>query len=235
MKKVFVWDLPVRLFHWILVIAICTSFGTALIEEVQDTQLHMWSGYLVLGLVLFRITWGFAGTTYAKFSHFVKGPASVLNYIQEQLPTRHNQSKTLHPAPGHNPLGGWFILLILFILISQLTTGLFANDDIMYEGPLASKLSDAGSSLMTIWHKRIYYMLGFLILLHLGAVSFYQIHKKQDLIRPMITGNQDLLREEDKEQEEESVPQDSSATNWWSAISITLMAAFIVYAIVELV
>jgi len=235
MKKVIVWDLPVRLFHWILVVAICTSFSTALIEEIQDTQLHMWSGLLLLGLVLFRIGWGFIGTTYAKFSHFVKGPAAVLSYIQQHLPNRDKQVAAIHPVPGHNPLGGWFILLILAILIFQITTGLFANDDIMCEGPLASKLSDAGSSLMTIWHKRIYYVLAFLILLHLGAISFYRLYKKQDLIRPMLTGNQNLLSEAGPECEEDPASQDSSATNWWAAISITLMAGFVVYAIVELV
>lgn len=229
MKNVLVWDLPIRLFHWSLVVATSTSFITALVPYFQDTELHMKSGYAVCFLVLFRIGWGVFGTTYARFSQFVKAPRTVLAYLKTELFYRPSTATVDEPLnePGHNPLGGWMIILMLVTLALQVTSGLFANDDIMYEGPLAYKVSADLSSLITGWHLRIYFVTGFLILLHVGAIAFYYFFKRQNLVRAMITGTQVSHPVSEPES------PDASQTTWWHAIIVALCACLAVYAIVK--
>jgi cytochrome b len=226
MKKVPVWDLPVRLFHWLLVVVVSTSFITALVPQLQDTALHMQSGYVLLGLILFRVGWGMVGTTYARFGHFLRGPRAVLHYVKRDLLNRADGESSMD-NPGHNPLGGWMIAMMLLILLAQIATGLFANDDIMYEGPLAYKLSTDASSFMTAWHKKIYFGTGFLILLHLSAIAFHWYFKKQNLVSPMISGKRWLPDTAN------SKALEASRTNWWHAISVMLIACALVYMIVE--
>lgn len=226
MKKIPVWDLPTRLFHWLLVGCLCFSFITALVENLQDTELHMMSGYTILGLILFRLGWGFWGGTYARFSQFLKGPRICAAYLRHLFsPERKNES-THNDYLGHNPAGGWMIVIMLVIILVQITTGLFANDDILYEGPLAYKVSDDTSSLLTVLHKQNYYFLLCLIFFHLVAIVFYRIFKHQSLVKPMLTGYKWVT-----DKTAQTLAQDP-ITNWWVATGIACSAALIIYAVI---
>ncbi len=175
------WDLPVRVFHWALVLLVVSQLVTASIGG-NAMQFHAFGGYAILALVLFRILWGFLGGTHARFQNFVRGPGPVIRYAKSILRETH----ATHP--GHNPLGGWSVLAMLDSLLVQATTGLFANDDVMMEGPLAKHVSDRTSGIATAIHDVNAAVLLALIAIHIAAVLFYLLAKKENLIAPMITG-----------------------------------------------
>ena len=175
------WDLPVRIFHWLLVLLVFSQIVTASIGG-NAMQVHAFGGYAILALVWFRILWGFLGGTRARFSDFVRGPVAVIRYAKSIL---------WGPLPahrGHNPLGGWSVLAMLGSLLVQGATGLFANDDVMMEGPLAKHVSDRTSELATAIHDVNAVVLLTLAAVHIVAVLFYLLAKKENLIAPMITG-----------------------------------------------
>jgi cytochrome b len=176
-----VWDWPVRLVHWLLVVLIATSWVTSEIGGNAMTY-HMWSGYTILSLVVFRIAWGFVGSGHARFGSFVKGPGAVARYASGLMRAQHARFL------GHNPLGGWSVVLMLAAIALQATTGLFANDEIFTEGPLASRVSGDTSSLLTTIHRYNFYVVLGLIALHLAAILFYLVVKRENLIGPMFTG-----------------------------------------------
>ncbi len=180
--QVLVWDLPTRLFHWLLLICVILSFVTGNIGG-NVMEYHMLSGYAILVLLIFRLAWGFFGSPTARFSSFVKGPATVLSHLGMLL-----QKKTETPYLGHNPLGGWSIVAMLLILFIQVVTGLFANDDILTEGPLYVWVSKETSNMLTWVHLINRFVLVALIAIHIFAVFFYFFFKRDNLIRPMITG-----------------------------------------------
>lgn len=177
-----VWDIPTRLFHWILVGLVIFSFVTGKIG-LSAMKYHEWSGFAILVLVVFRLGWGFIGGRQSRFSSFVKGPAAVIRYAASLLK---NDSK---PHIGHNPLGGWSILAMLISLLVQVGTGLFANDDILTEGPLYPLVSKQTSDWLTGVHHLNQKVLLALVLIHVAAVVFYLIARRENLIKPMITGN----------------------------------------------
>jgi cytochrome b len=181
MSKILVWDLPLRLFHWLLALLIVTSFVSANIGG-NAMQIHILSGYCVLALLLFRLLWGFLGSTHARFASFVRGPAAVIAYLRGHGAGRHL---------GHNPAGAWSVIFMLAALLLQTATGLFANDDIATEGPLAKLVSKALSDRITGVHHLNVKLLLALIGLHLSAVVFYLIYKRENLVKPMITGFKD--------------------------------------------
>lgn len=176
-----VWDLPLRLFHWVLVLLVASQVVTASIGG-NALEYHALGGYAILTLVLFRIVWGFAGGTHARFADFVRGPATVLAYAKSLL----SGSAVAHR--GHNPLGGWSVLAMLASLLVQASTGLFASDDVMMEGPLVKHVPGRFSEIATAIHDVNAIVLLALIALHLLAVLFYVLGKKQNLIEPMVTG-----------------------------------------------
>jgi cytochrome b len=176
-----VWDLPVRLFHWVLVALVVFSFVTAQIGG-NAMQYHEWSGFTILALVVFRVAWGFAGGTHARFVDFLRGPRAVLAYAGALL-----RGEPRFFA-GHNPLGGWMVVALLACLLVQTGTGLFANDDIMIEGPLAKHLSKETSDLLTGIHHANFAVLATLVSLHVAAALYYLLVKRDNLIRPMFTG-----------------------------------------------
>jgi cytochrome b len=186
-KLVRIWDIPTRLFHWSLAVLIGISFYTGLSGGFVEMDYHMISGYCILSLVLFRILWGLFGGYYARFTTFVKGPGTIIRYLKSL------STKNL-PYAGHNPLGALSIVFILLVLLTQATTGMFANDDIMLEGPLVHLVSYDTSRMLTGIHKTNKWIIGALVLLHLLAILFYQFYKKDRLIIPMITGRK-LLSE----------------------------------------
>jgi cytochrome b len=176
-----VWDIPTRLFHWLLVGLVMFSFITGKIG-LTAMRYHEWSGFAILVLVGFRLVWGFIGGQQSRFGTFVKGPAAVIRYASSLF----KKDSTGHI--GHNPLGGWSIIAMLTSLIIQVGTGLFANDDILTEGPLVNLVSKETSDWLTGVHHLNQKALLILVVIHICAVIFYLTAKRENLIKPMITG-----------------------------------------------
>jgi len=177
-----IWDLPLRLFHWLLAGAIAICLYTGLDGGFEEMDWHQRSGYLVLGLVLFRLAWGFLGTHHARFANFLRGPGAVFAYART-LTTR----SAAH-APGHNPLAGWTITLTLAVIALQAGTGLFASDDLFIEGPLAHLAKGELSSTLNTIHGLGQWTAGGLVALHLLAILWHRFALGEHIIRPMITG-----------------------------------------------
>jgi cytochrome b len=182
MKKIIrVWDLPIRLFHWLLVIGIILSFVTVKIGG-DAMELHARVGYCVLTLITFRICWGLVGSHHARFINFVPSPKGLLNYILGKTKA----------GLGHNPLGALSVLGLLFSVGLQAVTGLFANDDIMFEGPFAKYVSSGTVEFLTSVHRQNEKVLIILIALHLCAIFYYQKFKGENLIKPMLLGDKEI-------------------------------------------
>jgi cytochrome b len=177
-----IWDLPTRLFHWVLVLLVCFSIVSAKVGG-NWIEWHMRSGYCILALVLFRIMWGFVGSHHARFVNFVRPPGIVLSYVRD---LRNGSAAT---QAGHNPLGALSVIAVLLVLLLQASTGLFANDSIASEGPLARLVSSATSDRLTSIHKLDQYVIYILITLHLGAIAYYYFAKRENLVLPMLTGD----------------------------------------------
>lgn len=173
------WDGPVRIVHWLLVVLICFSWWAS----GDHMNWHRWSGYAVIGLVLFRIYWGFAGAGAAKFSSFVKGPKAIAAYAAK---VGNREPST---TPGHNPLGAISVLAILALLLVQAGSGLFAVDVDAFEGgPFSDRVSfDLGRQIAE-WHELSFRALQALVGLHIAAVLFYGLWKRTNLVGAMITG-----------------------------------------------
>ena len=178
-----VWDGPVRIVHWLLVVLIGFSWWAS----EDHLNWHRWSGYAIIGLVVFRIYWGFAGGDAARFSSFVKGPRAIAAYAAEVV--RRDPSV----VPGHNPLGALSVLAFLAVLLVQVGTGLFVVDIDAFEGgPLSDRVSyDTGRALAEI-HELSFRVLQALVVLHVAAVLFYWLWKRTNLIGAMITGRRGL-------------------------------------------
>ena len=182
MKKIIrVWDLPIRLFHWLLVICIVLSFITVKIGG-NAMDFHALVGYCVLGLIIFRICWGLIGSYHARFIHFVPSPKGLINYLLGKTKA----------GLGHNPLGALSVLGLLFSVGLQAVTGLFANDDIAFEGPFAKYVSNETVQLLTSIHYFNENILIILIALHLCAIVYYQKFKGENLIKPMLVGDKEI-------------------------------------------
>jgi cytochrome b len=176
-----IWDLPLRLFHWLLVLLVVSQIVTAFVGG-NAMQFHALGGYAILTLILFRLLWGLIGGTHARFGDFVRGPRAVIAYAKSLGTSKHEAH------PGHNPLGGWSVLAMISSLLLQASTGLFANDDVMLEGPLAKHVSGTVSSIATGVHEVNAFVLLTLVSIHIAAVLFYLFGKNENLIVPMITG-----------------------------------------------
>lgn len=174
-----VWDVPTRLFHWSLVILIVVAWLTA---EKQMT-IHRGAGYAVLGLLAFRVWWGLAGGSTARFSDFVRGPGAVRAYLKA------SREGTEGEHAGHNPLGALSVLALLGVVAVQVILGLFAIDEDGFEGgPLSDRIDFDLARQIAEWHELAFRVLQGLVVLHLAAIVFYAVRKRQDLVRPMITG-----------------------------------------------
>lgn len=171
-----VWDLPTRVFHWALVVCVIGSFVTVNIGGYAMNW-HGRIGVTVVGLLAFRVAWGFIGSTYSRFAQFVRGPDAIKAYLRGQW-----------QGAGHNPLGALSVLAMLGTLILLVATGLFANDDIAFEGPLYALVGKAFSDRAASLHRLIEPLTIFLVLAHLGAILFYVRIRKEVLIMPMISG-----------------------------------------------
>lgn len=177
-----VWDLPTRLFHWLLVVMVAALWASG---EFGKLDLHMQLGQAALALVLFRIVWGFVGSKTSRFGHFVRGPAAIRAYL---LAARRGAVRSV----GHNPLGALSVLALLTLLLVQAASGLFVSDDIMTEAPLAHLVSAKTVSLLSSIHRIGFKLLLALVALHLVAVAYYRVIKNDDLVQAMVTGSKQV-------------------------------------------
>jgi cytochrome b len=185
-QAVRIWDLPTRLFHWSL--AACV-IGLVITGNVGGNAMvwHFRFGYAVLALLLFRIIWGFAGGRWSRFASFIRGPGTVLRYLRGQT----GPGEFLDV--GHNPLGALSVIGMLAVLLLQLACGLVADDEIANVGPLNRFVSSDLAQTATSWHKGPGKLLVLvLVVLHVAAIIYYRVRKRQDLIKPMLHGDKAL-------------------------------------------
>jgi cytochrome b len=175
-----IWDLPVRIVHWGFVVLIPALWWTG--EEGHLDQ-HKLIGYAMLALVAFRILWGLIGSTTARFGNFIKGPSRLLGYL------RGMSSDTEASFIGHNPLGALSVVALLLLLAAQVSAGLIAQDvDGIESGPLSYLVSYDTADAAREWHNFLFDVLLALIAVHVAAVLFYLVVRRNNLIGPMITG-----------------------------------------------
>ena len=183
MNRVRVWDVPTRLIHWLIVLLVAASWWTG---DTGRMDWHRYSGYLLLGLISFRIYWGLVGASTARFRQFVRGPQVVLSYLRGRWET----------LPGHNPLGALSTLVLLALLAAQVVLGLFAVDvDGIESGPLSNHVSFATGRACAKLHHQLFDVLLVLIAAHVAAVLFYVVVKKQNLIAAMFTGKREYAQD----------------------------------------
>jgi cytochrome b len=223
--KIRVWDLPVRLFHWMLVVLLTVSYFTGQAGG-EWMKFHFWSGYAILTLVLFRIAWGFVGSTTARFSDFVKSPVACWVYLKSLLLGRRTFDI------GHNPVGGAMVVVLLFAVLAQAATGLFSADTDMgtVSGPLANLIADKWVDRLTHFHHFWVNVLLVLIGLHVLAAVFYLVWKRQNLIGAMVTGHKRL---DDVAPSGGAQPALTFATGRL-AVSLVIVAAALVYFVVRM-
>lgn len=220
MKKVRIWDLPTRLFHWSLAILV---FAALVTERIGGNVIdwHFRIGYAILALVFFRLAWGFIGPHYARFANFIFSPATILAYI------RGKKSGPRATSYGHNPVGSLSVFALLLVVLAQTASGLFANDDIVNEGPLVHFISKDLSDSATWFHAQIGGNLIYgLIGLHLVAIAFYFFRKKVNLVKPMITG--------DKQADSQAIEAKDTVGVRITAVIVLLASIGAVYFIVNL-
>ncbi len=179
MRQIKVWDLPVRLFHWVLVALILVAWTT---QEFNYMDWHVWTGYAILTLLLFRLIWGLIGSDTARFVRFLRSPLAALAHL------RHITRREADHEIGHNAAGGWMVLAMLTLIGIQAGTGLFANDDGDTEGPLMHLVSKDQSDWLSHIHSLNFTLIEIAIGLHLTAIVAYAMLKRQNLVRPMLTG-----------------------------------------------
>ena len=207
MRRTRLWDLPVRLVHWSFVALLPALWLSA---ENGKIDLHKTLGLIMLGLVVFRLLWGLYGSSTARFANFVKSPGAVLRYLKG---VRSGETET---AVGHNPAGGWSVVILLLLLAAQATVGLFTIDvDGIESGPLNYLVSyDMGDVLREV-HELLFNLILAVVGLHVAAIVFYAVVKKDRLVPPMVTGSRDLPA---------SLPAPRIAA-LWKAIPAILIAA----------
>ena len=207
-----VWDLPVRLVHWSLAVAVVGAWWTG--ENLDDWfTVHQYCGYAVVVLVVFRLGWGFVGTRTARFASFLTRPAAVIEHL------RHLRDRALVAHAGHPATGGWAALLIWLVLLAQATMGLFANDEVLNTGPFYGWVSGATSNLLSGWHHEMGEIIPILVLVHIGAVLVYRFWAGQNLVPAMLTGRRTDV----------DPAEDIGRERWWLAAVwlVVVLAGFI--------
>jgi cytochrome b len=187
LRKIVIWDAPTRLFHWLAAALVVAAYVT---WRLNWMHWHVYIGDALLALVLFRLAWGFFGSETARFSNFIASPLAAFRYL----------AKALHPDAdqqgnadvGHNPAGGWMVLLLLLLLLAETLTGLFVNNDVADVGPFTALAPAWVDNLVTDLHGILWQVLLAAIVLHLLAVAFYWAVKRQNLVLPMIVGRKAL-------------------------------------------
>ncbi|MBU3642253.1 cytochrome b/b6 domain-containing protein [Polynucleobacter sp. Fuers-14] len=182
MKKIIrVWDLPIRLFHWLLVVCIVGSFVTINLGD-EFIQWHAYFGYSILTLLIFRIVWGFVGSTHARFASFLPTKKAIFDYLSGSSPR----------VLGHTPIGAISVFALIFVLCIQVLTGLFVDDEVSFQGPLAKYVSGSISSFLSEIHEGNQVVIYTLIAIHIAAIWYYKKFKGENLIKPMISGDKEI-------------------------------------------
>lgn len=183
-ESIRVWDLPTRLFHWLLVAAV---IGSVVTSQIGGNAMiwHFRCGFAIATLLLFRLVWGFVGGRWSRFAAFIYSPATVLRYLRGQGRPEH--------AVGHNPLGAASVFAMLAVLIAQVSTGVISDDEIAAVGPFAKFVSNATVSLATGYHKGYgKSLLLALVVLHLAAILYYFLAGRENLVKPMLDGDKPI-------------------------------------------
>lgn len=181
--KVRIWDLPTRLFHWLLASAVVALVITAKLGG-NAMNWHLWLGHVVMALLIFRLLWGIFGGYWSRFSHFLYGPVTLLRYLRGQSSPQHHA--------GHSPLGALSVWGMLLVLMAQVVSGLLADDEIAFSGPLTRFVSGDTVALASNYHAHWgQYLIYLLVGLHLLAVAYYSYHRR-GLVRAMVTGDKSL-------------------------------------------
>lgn len=183
MRNVTIWDAPTRLFHWLAVALVAAAYATWRLDLMFW---HVWVGYALLALVLFRLLWGFFGSETARFSRFLVSPSAAARYL------RHALRREPDRQVGHNPAGGWMVLLLLALLLAETLTGLYVSNDIVDAGPLTELVPAPVANLISDLHSVFWQALLGAIVLHVVAVSVYWAVAQQNLVLPMISGRKTL-------------------------------------------
>jgi cytochrome b len=174
--RIRLWDLPLRVFHWSLALLVLAAFVTAKVGGPW-MEWHGRAGIAIVGLLAFRLVWGLIGSTHARFLSFAPTPGRLLAYVRGRW-----------QGVGHNPLGALSVFAVLGLLAVQTGIGLFANDDIDFNGPLSGLIEKERSDSLTGLHHQLSNVVLVLIGVHIAAVLFYVLLKKNNLIKPMLTG-----------------------------------------------
>lgn len=216
--SVAVWDLPVRLFHWSLVVLLVLAWSTAQ-AGLSWMPYHLWTGYAILTLILFRLLWGIFGSRHARFSDFIGPPGAAWRYARQLAAGRHPFYL------GHNPLGGYMVVLLLTLVLIQVGTGLFATDDILVSGPLADQVPGRINRLLTGLHKLNVNILIVAVTAHVAAIGYYRWRFGENLVRAMVTGQKRLPPER--------VPPQGERSALGRAAGLLALSALTVYAVIN--
>ncbi len=183
-----VWDLPTRLFHWLIVLLVALSYLSVSLAELSYgwMEVHLVAGYAVLTLLLFRLVWGVLGSDTARFSKFLGSPLAGFRHLASF------RTVTPDDQVGHNEAGGWMVIAMLLLLAAQAATGLFSNDDALTAGPLAKFVTKATSNQFSTVHAVLFKVIMGFIVLHIAAIVAYAVVKRHDLVRPMFSGKKRL-------------------------------------------
>jgi cytochrome b len=220
-QRTLVWDLPTRLSHWGLAIAVTGAWLTGEFGPIDKTW-HMRFGYAALVIVAFRLLWGFVGGHHARFAALLpklKGLWGYLRTVPRREPSAH---------AGHNPLGVLSVIALLVVVAVQAVTGLFADDDIFARGPLATMVSGATRSQLTSIHVQLQFVVAGLVLLHLAAIAYYALWKGSDLAKAMVTGRKTVPAEAP----DVAVPTDKRRGPVWLAACLVLGLSATLWAVI---
>ena len=215
-NRVRVWDLPTRIFHWALAACVVGLVITGTIGG-QTMQWHARLGYAVLALLLFRLVWGFVGGRWSRFGSFIYGPTSVAAYLRGKAHPDH--------LIGHNPLGAGSVFAMLLVLLAQVGTGLVADDEISFTGPLNRFVSTSKGLAATWYHKQVgQWLIIALVVLHIAAIVYYQVRKRQNLVRPMVVGDKEV-------DHPAAASRDDAVTRLGAAAVLGLAAALVTWIV----
>jgi cytochrome b len=182
-RVILVWDFPIRIFHWLIVALVAAAYAT---WRLNWMVWHGWIGDAVLTLVLFRLLWGFFGGETARFSRFIASPRTVLEHL------KHSFRREPDHQVGHNPAGGWMVVLLLALLLVETLTGLYVANDIADEGPMTEIVPARAADAIASAHAIVWDVLLAAIVLHVLAIAGFAAVKGQNLLRPMVTGTKVL-------------------------------------------
>ena len=208
-KPPVLWDLPTRIGHWLIVVCIPLSWWSA---ENENYDLHQWLGFTVIVVVVSRILWGIVGSPHSRFSDFLVGPGRIIDYLRGGRAV----------SAGHNPLGGWSVVLLLLLLLLQAISGLFNSDDVFFNGPLYPAASVAVRDAMGEVHEVAFWLLIALISLHIIAVLYHQCRLREPLLQAMLRG-----RAAGRSGRASPVPG-------WRALLVVLVVSALLWALLQL-